>query len=256
MPSRAQMHAQQQQGRRHASHARLLDEFDWRGAAAGLILMGLITAIGPFTLLLAWLIWRWCSRSVFDPQNRWNSIRVFAWLLTPLMALAIAAFFVLPHLALHLWSSSPLHLLGAPDLLNNLWLRWLVSLPLALALSFILERGDPRTIRSFLRTRTAKEQVLIDEARQRAQEQTRIAQEEALKKQKRAEERKAAAARRRVAALIAEIQPETAKSHTTASLDVQAPTLWAPSDAPQPPAPEKQKPAKPDLGDGSMDALL
>ena len=152
MTSSAQAHSQQQklprrqQRQRQASLAPPLVEFDWRGAALGLILMGLLTAIGPFTLLLAWLTWRWCTRSVFDGQDRWNSVGVFAWLFTPLPLLAITAFFVQPTLALHLWSVSPLHLLGVPDLLNNMGLRWLGSLPATFGYYAIddtmLEPGD------------------------------------------------------------------------------------------------------------------
>jgi hypothetical protein len=244
-------------------------EFDWRGACAGLILMGLLTAIGPFTLLLAWLIWRWCTRSASDGQDRWNSMRVFAWLLTPLMALAVVAFFVEPALALHLWSRSPLHLFGAPDLLNNLWLRWLGSLPLALMLSFVLEWGNPRTIRRFVRGRTAKEQAQIAEARRlaqeraaqlRAEELARLEQArvEEMKKLERAAARRAAARQRAAAALTTELTPDAqtqASKKTTAKLDAQTPTLWEQA-APPPEPPAPKKPEKPDLGDGSMDALL
>jgi hypothetical protein len=278
MTSSAQAHSQQQklprrQQRQSQASLAPLVEFDWKGAAVGLILMGVLAAIGPFTMLLAWLIWRWCTRSIFDGQDRWDSVRVFAWLLTPLPLLAIFAFYVMPPLALHLWTVLPLHLLGAPDLLDNMWLRWLGSLPFALALSFILEKGNPRTIRRFARIPTAKEKAQIDEARQQALQRAAAqrAQEQAELERKRAEEmqkleraaaRRAAARRRAAAALASEMNqdPQAQDSNPTSKQDVKAPTLWEQATQATPPAPapppEKPKPAKPDLGDGSMDALL
>src|SRR5713226_8442383 len=105
-------------------------EFDWRDALGGVIFMVLLTVIGPITLLLGWLIRAWCKRSAFDAHDRWDSVRAFAWFFGALFALALAtlAFAIYPGPALHLWMISPLHYFGAPSLLDNLWLRWTLSL--------------------------------------------------------------------------------------------------------------------------------
>lgn len=260
-------HARSQRHKR--SHAPPFAEVDWRGASAGLVLMLLITAIGPLTLLLTWLIRVCCVRSRFDPDDCWNSIRIFAWLLTPLTLLVIVAFFVQPALALHLWYHSPLHLFGAPDLLANLWLRWFGSLPLAFALTFVLEQGDRRTLRWFRRVKTAHELAQEAAERRRTEEQAALRQaeeqirleraraEERVKAQ-RAEARKAAARRRAAAALTTDIAPAP-EQHKTAQLEAAAPTLWESMTSPPAPAPDTPPPPKkqkPDLGDGSMDALL
>jgi hypothetical protein len=267
-------------------------EFDWRGLLAALILALLTFAVGPLTLVLTWGTRAWATRSRFDPGDRWDSIRAFAWVFGALIVLIILAFFILPTQVFHLWSISPLHVLGTPNLLSNLWLRWLGSLPLAFALSFVLERGNPRTLRGFRHIGTATERAQRE--RHRAQEQAKRAQ---------AEERAA-----RLAA-TPHIQTSTApreaprrffttsaEASTPTSQAPQAPgesvapatgqdkaTLWdelppehpwkqeakreqdqlrtppgqeaKPSTTPASPA-KKEKPKPPDLGDGSMDALL
>src|SRR5260221_4396904 len=192
---------QQQQG----SQAPPLAGFDWRGALASVVLIVLVLAIGPLTLALAWLIRGWCVRSRLDAADRWDSIRTFAWLFGTLTALAILAFFIFPGPALHLWTHSPLAHLGAPDLLNNVLVRWTLSLPLACALALLVEKGDPRTIRRFLRIKTVAE---------REEAERRRAQQQAAQKQ--AEERERAA---RLAAMTA---PATKAKTTRATLTASA----------------------------------
>jgi|GEM_PF-3947591 len=246
-------------------------DFDWRGLVGGVIALALVFAIGPIVLISALLLQAWCARSRFDARDRWESIRTFAWLFTALFALAIAAFFALPGPALHVWQASPLaHLLGTPDLLGNLWLRWIGCLPLAFGLALVLEKSNPRTIQWFYRVQTESEQVQLAAARrhaqeldaqQRAEEETRLeaARIEERKRSERAAARKDSA-RRRAAALAAEGAPAPQTRETT-KLEASTPTLWEqatpPTTPPEPPpAPKKPKPDKPDLGDGSMDALL
>ena len=248
------------------------DSFDWNGLAGAVIVAIIIVTIGPLTLIGALLIQVWCAHSLFDSRDRWDSVRVFAWLFAFLFVLAIAVFFALPGLTLHIWLASPLQrVLGAPDLLGNLKLRWVGCLPLSFALALMLELDRPRAVQWFVRVKTADEQAQLAAARRRAQEQAaqrradeqvrlEHARAEEMAKAERAAARRAAARRRATAALAAELAPTPEKRETT-KLDVHTPTLWeqaTPPTAPPtpPPVPKKQKPEKPDLGDGSMDALL
>ena len=169
---------------------------------------------------------------------------------------------------MHIWLASPLqHVLGTPDLLGNLKLRWFSCLPLSFALALVLERDHPRTIQWFVRVRTADEQAQLVAARRhaqeqaaelRAQEQARLerARAEEIAKAERAAARKASARRRAANTLATELTPASEK-HETTKLDAHTPTLWEQATLPTTlPAPKKQQHEKPDLGDGSMDALL
>jgi hypothetical protein len=247
--------------------------FDWRGLAGVAIVAVLILSIGPLTLISALLLQAWCARSLFDAKDRWDSIRTFTWFFTVLFALAVAAFFARPGPALHIWQASPLaRVLGTPDLLGNLTLRWVGCLPLSFALALVLEKGNPRTIQWFFRVQTAGEQAHLAAARRRAEEQAaqQRAEEQARLERERAEEmakleraaaRRAAARRRAAAALTAELAPAPEKREKT-TRETSTPTLWEQATPPPaappdpPPAAKKPKPDKPDLGDGSMDALL
>jgi membrane protein implicated in regulation of membrane protease activity len=135
--------------------------------------------VGPITLLLGWLIRAWCKRSLFDAHDRWDSVRAFAWcfgLLTAL-ALAICAFIISPGQAFHLWTHSPLRALGAPDLFSNLWLRWVVSVPLAFALALSMSWGETRLVRRFTRIPTEREQHQLAEKRREQEERVRREQQ-------------------------------------------------------------------------------
>ncbi len=278
-------------------------EFDWRGALGGVIFMLLLAVIGPITLLLGWLIRAWCRHSIFDAHDRWDSVRAFAWCFGVLFALsfafAILAFTVAPGPALHLWTLSPLHVLGAPDLLDNLWLRWMVSVPLAFAVALSMGWGETRFVRRFVCVPTEREQQQLAEKRRREQE-------EGAKREQQAERERAArlaeAAKRATpaapkttrATLTASASPPVNRTERSANPPGQPtgtsstpatgqgkPTLWdeLPESHPwkqearrqqhqqpqsgqeatppvEPPPVKKEKPKPPDLGDGSMDALL
>lgn len=277
---------------------------DWRGILGWVLCFVLLTVVGPLPLLLGWLIRVWCRRSLFDMRDRWDSVRTFAWcfglLLALTLALALIAFHVFPGQALHVWTYSPLHILGAPDLLGNLWLRWIVSTPLAFALALAMGWGETRLVLSFVRIPTEAEKEQLAEKR-------RCAQEEQIRRTQQAERERAARMAQAVkpatpaqaktsrAILTASASPPPKTTSRPASSPTQPPgantppiagqdkpTLWdeLPDDHPwkqlaqqeqgqsppsgqvaqppeQPPKPEKkEKPKPPDLGDGSMDALL
>jgi hypothetical protein len=271
---------QQHQG----SQAPPLAGFDWRGALASVVLLALVIAIGPLTLALAWLIRAWCVRSRLDAADRWDSIRTFAWLFGALTAFAILAFFVFPGPALQAWTHSPFFHLGAPNLLNNTLIRWTLSLPLACALALVVEAGDRRTIRRFRHVMTVAERQEAE--RRRAQQMAQQKQAEERERAARLAKMNAPAAKAKTtgATLTASASPPQVKSTprpasptaplpdaTTHKLESDKPTLWdeLPDSHPwrqeakrtQPPAEQtppakKEKPKPPDLGDGSMDALL
>ena len=283
----------------HQPTAPPLVEMDWRGVLGAVFLLVLLTVVGPIPLLLGWLIRAWCKRSIFDAHDRWDSVRAFAWcfgiLFALTLALAILAFTASPGSALHLWVHSPLHVLGAPDLLGNLWLRWAVSFPLAFAMALVMGWGETRLVRRFVRAPTEREQYQLAEQRRREQE-------ERARRAQQAERERAA----RLAQAAKPVTPAAAKptratppatsterpaspprqptgTGSTEALGQGKPTLWdeLPSDHPwkqlakqeqnQPPSQQgqaatpsgeptppvkKEKPKPPDLGDGSMDALL
>jgi hypothetical protein len=241
--------------------------FDWNGLAGAAIVAVVIVTVGPITLICAWLIQAWCVHSVLDARDRWDSVRIFSVLFALLTALTILAFFLMPGPTSQIWLASPLQrMLGTPDLLANLKLRWIGSLPLSFALAFLLEWGRPLTIQRFVRILTADEKAQLAARRQqavreRAEAQARGERERAeeMARAERAAARRAAA-RRRAASAMADAPAQA--THETAKPNERKPTLWeqaiTPPAAPPvpPPAPKKQQPEKPDLGDGSMDALL
>jgi hypothetical protein len=287
----------------HQQSTPRLVEIDWHGVLGGIIFFVLFTAVGPITLLLGWLIRAWCKRSIFDARDRWDSVRAFAWcfgiLFALFLAFAIIAFTVFPGPSLHLWTHSPLHFLGAPNLLDNIWLRWTLSFPLAFAVALSMGWGETRLVRRFTRVPTEREQRQMAEKRRREQEE-QVRREQQAERERTARLAKAAkratyvAAKSARATLTASASPPENTTPRSTSLPMQPsgatitpatgqgkPTLWdelpgshpwkqeAKREQNQPPQQgqetssveptspvKKVKPKPPDLGDGSMDALL
>src|SRR5258708_1019308 len=129
------------QQHRHAHEQDL--EFDWRGALASIPMIALFWFTGPL-LLIAWLLQRWASASIWRAQDRWASLKTLAWML-PLLYIPVGIFRL--QLAL-LWAH--LHLPGDfllwPPTFSALFARSILALPLAPVLTLILERSSPRTL--------------------------------------------------------------------------------------------------------------
>jgi hypothetical protein len=278
-----------------------LVSIDWHGVLGGILFFVLFTAVGPLTLLLGWLLRAWCRRNTFDAHDRWDSVRAFAWcfgfLLALTLAVAVFAFIAFPDRALFLWTRSPLHFLGAPDLLDNLFLRWVASVPLAFTIALAMGGRETRPVPLLARVPTEREQQQLAEQRQRAEEEQARRAERAERERARRMARAAkpttppqAEPSRGTLTTSASPPPKTASRPTNPPVQPGAPpspatgqgkpALWdelpanhpwkqlarqeqtqlLPSDQVIPPAqptlPKKERQKPPDLGDGSMDALL
>lgn len=120
-------------------------EIDWRGLIAGLGILLFFSIFGPAPLLLALLLRRWGSSSIWRAPDRWDSIRAMA-LAFPLLYLPTYIFWN----KLSLWWASLPHILGAwsimPPAFDSIAAHALLTLPLVPALALLLERGQAHTL--------------------------------------------------------------------------------------------------------------
>ncbi len=248
-------------------------EMDWKAALGAALLFALVLCVGPIALIFAWLIQHWCAASHFDTQDRWNAISVFAWFFGILLGAFYGVDIAFHTLVSHAWFLSPLHVLG-PPVFGNFVFQWSIGILFSPAVTFVLERGRPLTVRWYHRIPTEEEEKEI--ARRQA---TQKAEKERQAKQAEAERLRAtqtvykpfqpATASTSSVPKQAQVAAETPDSNMLRYAKEQAAAKEqernqflqeeAKRTAPSTPPPTEQKKPKKekiDLGDGSMDSLL
>jgi hypothetical protein len=118
-------------------------DIDWRGLAGACIFIPLLYLFGPLILIVGLLLQRWAAASTWKAPDRWASIRTFAWL-CPLLYIPIWLFRV--PIALFWSAHLPGQFLLWPPTFDGLFARWILALPFAPALTFLLEQQRPLTL--------------------------------------------------------------------------------------------------------------
>ena len=143
---------------------------NWRTVTQGIALFLLFWLIGP-VIFPALLIQRWAAAPIWDARERWTSIKGSAFL---------SLLWYLPAILLHhqltfLWTRVPA--LGEasffPPTLTNMLFRWVMALPLAHLLVWILEVISPKTVWHPQRVPLPGEQALGTPAQSKDLKQTR-----------------------------------------------------------------------------------
>lgn len=118
-------------------------DIDWRGLAGACILIPLLYLIGPLVIIVGLLLQRWATTSAWKAPDRWASIRTLAWL-GPLLYIPIWLF--REPIALFWSAHLPGQFLLWPLTFDGLLARWILVLPFAPALTFLLEQGRPLSL--------------------------------------------------------------------------------------------------------------
>ncbi len=245
----------------------------------GICVIFIAVITGPFAIGLAWLFQWWCASCRIDSRDRWDNIRVFAWLLGIPAGLFYFADIIFHAQVVHYWVRSPLHVLGSP-VGDNFVFLWIVGLIWSPALTFLIEEGRPRTIRRFLRVKTDDEK----QAEKRREKERLVRERAAQQRAAEVERRKSKEKSTEDLQATTQGQAKTAPSAPTQASDQQKPKdqrsieeqrrdEWLKEQAahrarqtpplvaqPQPtvewPSPTPKKKEKPDWGDGDMSSLL
>ncbi len=131
------------QQQKHPQSSYKNTDIDWRGLAGACIFIPLLYLFGPLVLIAGWLFQHWAAASTWKAPDRWASIRTFAWL-CPLLYVPIWLF--REPIALFWAAHLPGQFLLWPPTFDGLFARWLLALPLAPALTFLLEQQRPLTL--------------------------------------------------------------------------------------------------------------
>ena len=248
---------------------------DWRAALVAVPFLVLVVVVGPITLILAWLIQRWVTTCIFDPQDRWDAVRTFAWFFGILVGIFYLADILAHATVAYYWQLSPFHIVG-PATFGNFTFLWTVGLLLTPLLALILEVGQPRTVYRLLRkwTEEERQRVAQQEAARQAEKERRARQAAALAATKAATQSTARPNQQNKTVVVeaesdmlqhAKEQALKREAERNQFLTEQAQGLNNPSGAstvqpgqtlPAPLGDTKKKKEKPDLGDGSMESLL
>jgi hypothetical protein len=150
-------------------------DFDWRGALFSIAFFVLFYFSGPL-VLVAPALQLWAASSVWRAQDRWDSLKAFAWALPFLYVPCYVFWGQLAALWVHF------HLPGIwalwPPTFDALIARWVLALPLAPACAFVLERTHPSTFPARYLLRKPRPGEVLVRPLPKIEDQTQVATNE------------------------------------------------------------------------------